>query len=190
MGEYKHTNSRIDLIEHPDDTYLLHKMTREEKQAVFNTAQFFNMQCTGLRPSDLKYQVGLSKHLRPLAVFTGHGIDTEEDRFIAIAEGVEMPLYAFTYGLEMVQFYFEDPTQTLDNFQLDHSIIARKHVQTIANLIAAEARLNDHSFDHENTVFKNLVRQEELAVVTYASSNYLGEILPAGMTDHEIYILH
>ena len=190
MGEYKHTNSRIDLIEHPDDTYLLHKMTREEKQAVFNTAQFFNMQCTGLRPSDLKYQVGLSKHLRPLAVFTGHGIDAEEDRFIAIAEGVEMPLYAFTYGLEMVQFYFEDPTQTLDNFQLDHSIIARKHVQTIANLIAAEARLNDHSFDHENTVFKNLVRQEELAVVTYASSNYLGEILPAGMTDHEIYILH
>ena len=55
MGEYKHTNSRIDLIEHPDDTYLLHKMTREEKQAVFNTALFFNMQCTGLRPSDLKY---------------------------------------------------------------------------------------------------------------------------------------
>jgi len=38
MGEYKHTNSRIDLIEHPDDTYLLHRMTREEKQAVFNTA--------------------------------------------------------------------------------------------------------------------------------------------------------
>jgi len=63
-------------------------------------------------------------------------------------------------------------------------------VQTIANLIAAEARLNDHSFDNENTVFKNLIRQEELAVVTYALSNYLGEILPAGMTEHEIYILH
>jgi hypothetical protein len=40
--------------------------------------------------------------LRPLALFTGHGIDAEDDRFIAIAEGVDMPLYAFTYGVEMV----------------------------------------------------------------------------------------
>jgi hypothetical protein len=38
-----------------------------------------------------------------------------------------MPLYAFTYGIEMIQFYFEDPNETLDNFMLDHSIIARKH---------------------------------------------------------------
>ena len=42
MSEYKHTNSRMDLVDHPDDTYLFNKMTREEKQAVFNTAQFFN----------------------------------------------------------------------------------------------------------------------------------------------------
>lgn len=43
MGKFKHSNSRIDLVEHPDDTYFFNKMTREEKQAVFNTAQFFNM---------------------------------------------------------------------------------------------------------------------------------------------------
>ena len=55
MADYKYSNSRIDLMEHPDDTYLFNKMTREEKMAVFNTAQFFNMQVTGLRPMDLKY---------------------------------------------------------------------------------------------------------------------------------------
>lgn len=38
MGKFKHSNSRIDLVEHPDDTYFFNKMTREEKQAVFNTA--------------------------------------------------------------------------------------------------------------------------------------------------------
>ena len=27
-----------DFVEHPDGTYLFNKMTREEKQAVFNTA--------------------------------------------------------------------------------------------------------------------------------------------------------
>lgn len=64
-----------------------------------------------------------------------------------------MPLYAFTYAIEMIQFYFEDPTETLDNFQLDHSIIARKHAQSIANMLAAEARMNDHSFDEDDFVF-------------------------------------
>ena len=54
MKEQKNKNSRIDLVEHPDDTYLFNKMTREEKQAMFNTAQFFNAQVSGLRPSDLK----------------------------------------------------------------------------------------------------------------------------------------
>ena len=102
MKDYKHTNSRLDLVHHPDDTYLFNKMSREEKQAVFNTAQFFNMQVTGLRPIDLKDQKGISRHLKPLALFTGHGIDKEEEKFIAIAEGAEMPVYAFTYGIEMI----------------------------------------------------------------------------------------
>ena len=31
MMSYKHTNSRLDLVHHPDDTYLFNKMTREEK---------------------------------------------------------------------------------------------------------------------------------------------------------------
>ena len=190
MAAFKHANSRIDLVEHPNDTYLFNKMTREEKQAVFNTAQFFNMQVSGLRPSDLKFQKALQRHLKPLALFTGHGIEKDEDKFIAIAEGAEMPLYAFTYGVEMIQFYFEDPSATLDSFQLDHSIIARKHAQTVANLIAAEARLSSHSFDHEDSVFAQLIRQEELAKVTYGASNSLRELLPTGMTEHEIYILH
>ena len=116
MKDYKHTNSRLDLVHHPDDTYLFNKMTREEKQAVFNTAQFFNMQVSGLRQVDLKSQKAITRHLKPLALFTGHGIEDDEEKFIAIAEGTEMPLYAFTYGIEMVQFYFEDPSATLDNF--------------------------------------------------------------------------
>lgn len=54
--------------------------------------------------------------MKPLALYTGHGIDEEKEKFIAIAEGNEIPLYAFTYGIEMVQFFFENPTDTLDNF--------------------------------------------------------------------------
>lgn len=103
-------------------------------------------------------------------MYTGHGIESQQDKFIAIAEGTEMPLYAFTYGIEMVQFYFEDPSATLDNFNLDHSIIARKHAQTVANLIASEARMNDHSFEHEEKVYENLIRHEELSTISYNTS--------------------
>lgn len=128
--------------------------------------------------------------MRPLALFTGHGIDKEEDKFIAIAEGTQMPLYAFTYGIELTQFYFEDPTATMDNFQIDHSIIARKHAQTIANLIADEARMNDHEFDSEDLVFESLIRHEELATISYGVENSLVDLLPAGMNQHDVYILH
>lgn len=123
-------------------------------------------------------------------MYTGHGIESPEDKFIAIAEGTEIPLYAFTYALEMVQFYFEDPSATLDNFQLDHSIIARKHAQTIANLIADEARMNEHSFADEESVFASLIKHEELANITYEVANSLNEVLPLGMTQHDVYILH
>ena len=73
---------------------------------------------------------------------------------------------------------------------MDRSIIARKHAQTIASLIAAEARMNDHSFAHEDAVFESLIRHEELANISYSASNSLRELLPKGMSDHEVYILH
>lgn len=78
----------------------------------------------------------MAKRLKPVAVYSSHGIEDPEEQFIAIAEGIDLPLYAFTYAIEMTQFYFEDPSATLDNYQLDHSIVARTHAQSIANLIA------------------------------------------------------
>lgn len=190
MSEHLFASSRLEMVAHPDDTYLFNKMDREEKQAMFNTAQFFNMQYTGLRPADLKFQKGLQRHLRPLALYSSHGGQQADEKFIAIAEGIHMPLYAFTYGIEMIQFYYEDPTATLDTYELDHSIVARKHAQTIANLIAAEARMNDHAFDQEESVFESLIRHEELATITYLSQTPNKTLMPKGMETHDVYILH
>ena len=49
--------------------------------------------------------------------------------------------------------------------------------------------MNDHSFESEDSVFESLIRQEELAQITYGSSNTLKTKLPAGMIEHEVYIL-
>lgn len=130
MNDKKHSMQQLKMVSHPDDTFFFDKMPREEKQAVFNTASFFNKQTSGLTTKMLKSDQHLSHLLQTLAVFPG-----DED-FIAIAEGIEVPLYAFTYNIEMVQFYFEDPNATLDEPMLDHSIIARKHAQYVANMIA------------------------------------------------------
>lgn len=43
MKNLKHTNSRIEMAVHPDDTFLFNNFDREKKQAMFNTGQFFNM---------------------------------------------------------------------------------------------------------------------------------------------------
>lgn len=53
--------------------------------------------------------------------------DENDKHFIAIAEGKTLPIYWFTYDIEAVQFVFEDATEALDNFVLDHSLIARTH---------------------------------------------------------------
>ena len=57
-----------------------------------------------------------------------------------------MPLYVFAYGLDLIQFYFENSTDNLDDHVLDHSIIARTHAQYMSALIADEARMSTHVF--------------------------------------------
>jgi len=47
-------------------------------------------------------------------VFKTHEGESLDTDFIAIAEGIRLPLYAFTYGIDMVQFQFEDTTKSDD----------------------------------------------------------------------------
>ena len=102
MRDLKHTNSRVELIEHPDDTFLFNGISREEKQAIFNTAQFFNLNGQGVRKSNVGKEIAVNNKIKPIAVFSSHGIDDADDKFVAIAEGKDMPMFAFTYALEMV----------------------------------------------------------------------------------------
>lgn len=97
---------------------------------MFNTAQLFNMQVSGVTIKDLETDKQLKKLLKPVATFSSHKIADQKNEFVAIAEGIGLPLYAFTYAIEMIQFYHEDPdafTGTNDEVTLDHSIVARHH---------------------------------------------------------------
>lgn len=49
--------------------------------------------------------------------------------------------------------------------------------------------MNKHEFDHEDSVFENLIRHEELATIVY-DSHVEKDLLPLGMTEHDVYILH
>lgn len=60
----------------------------------------------------------------------------------------------------------------------------------MANLIADEARLNNHEFGHHEMVFERLVRHEKLITVSYSSDRIDQEaLLPPGMRQAELYIL-
>ena len=130
----------LEMVGQPKDTYLFSEMSREDKQAIFNIGNFFNRQGSGLTMDALASDAALNRSLQPIATYSNSD-------FVAIAEAKKVPLYAFTYGLELVQFYFEDSSANLDDNILDHSIIARTHAQYIANLIADEARLSRHAFE-------------------------------------------
>lgn len=161
-------------------------MTREDKQAVFNTARFFNKQPSGLRLADWESDTTLKNMLKPLATFVSDSVDS--DRFVAIAEGVDMPIYAFTYGIEVPQFVFEDPTKTADYNALDHTIIARTHAQYIAGLIADEGRQCPHEF--EGDVYESLLRHYNQVLVEYRDEmSDENTTMPVGMAVQEVYLL-
>ena len=163
MHSMKHSNFPLRMVSQPEDTYFFAEMTRDERQAMFNTAHFFNRQASGISMGQLENDDVLNRNLQPIAVYQTHGGEVADDDFVAIMEGKKVPLYAFTYGLEMVQFYFEDSRLNNDETQLDHSIIARKHAQSVASLIADEARLSSHSFEHEEDIFERLIRHEKVS---------------------------
>ena len=77
---------------------------------------FFNKQDAGVRLKDIQRDQRLRTLMNPLATIHGSAdIDNElsmldqrnikymdEDEFVAIAEGTELPFYFFTYNIEMI----------------------------------------------------------------------------------------
>ena len=190
MDEFSDKCFEISLVGKPDDHFLVNGIEREEYQAMFNVAKFLNLQSSGLRLKELVDDPKVSRHLKAVATYEME-IENADEQFIAIAEGVDLPLYVFTYQVEMVQFYFEDPTETLDEFLLDHSLIARKHAQAVAGVIADESRLSSHKFNDPEEIFDKLVRHQKLVTVSYQPSTNKGDELsmPTGMTSHDVYML-
>lgn len=87
----------------------------------------------------------------------------------------------------MIQFYFEDPSATLDEFILDHTLLARKHAQTIASLIADESRLSTHRYEDQEEIFESLIRHQQEYRIEYTGNDALS--MPKGMTMHDVYLL-
>ena len=179
------------MIGSPSDYFLFNGLEREEKQALFNTGKMFNMNVSGIKVKDIDTDKRLSKLIKPMATFTSHNINEEKEQFVAMAEGIKIPLYAFTYNIEMVQFYHEDPDAFLganDEIHLDHSIIARHHAQEIASLIADEARLCQHTFEDPEEIFQSLMRHQNVVSISYETVTGSNP-MPKGMNEYDIYLL-
>jgi alpha-acetolactate decarboxylase len=143
---------------------------------------FFNKQDAGVRLKDIQRDQRLRTLMNPLATIHGSAdIDNElsmldqrnikymdEDEFVAIAEGTELPFYFFTYNIEMIQFVYTDFMENEDQIEvIDKSIPARHHAQFIAQQIADEARLNNHKFQDESSIFMKLIRHHKIASIEY-----------------------
>jgi alpha-acetolactate decarboxylase len=103
---------------------------------------FFNKQDSGVRLRDIQKDQKLRTLMNPLATILGSAdVENElsmldkskfkymdEDEFIAIAEGTELPFYFFTYNIEMIQFIYTDFMENEEQEEIiDKSIPARHH---------------------------------------------------------------
>jgi len=77
----------------------------------------------------------------------------------------------------------------MDEFVLDHSLLARKHAQTVAGLIADESRMNSHLYEDPEQVFETLIRHQRQMRLQYKNEEDNAASMPVGMLEHEVYIL-
>lgn len=211
MNNWSNRNTNINILHDFDDTFLLHQLQNDPSTAhAFDMGSFFNKQMTGYKVKDLKNDDKLGKIITPIATFrdsalsdtrlsfankTGNTYDAGEE-FVAIAEHKDMPLYIFTYNIEMTQFIYTDLMKQPDQEELiDKSIPSRHHAQFISHQIADEARINNHKFAVTEKEFSNLIRHHKLATVEYAREQSKAATqehhfaLPVGLEKHDVYII-
>lgn len=149
----------------------------------------------------------MNKWLTPIATFKGSGdAQTKEmlgqdhkydsrNEFIAIAEGITLPLYVFTYNIEMTQFVFTDMMKNPDQEEcLDKSLLSRHHAQFISHQIADEARLNNHIQDLGNEGFDRLIKHHKVISIDNWKDSDEGSHefnpMPKGLEEHDVYLVN
>jgi len=163
--------------------------------------------------ADWKFDERLKKLLTPIATFAGSALADntpsidkknktydEQLEFIAIAEGVEIPLYIFTYNLEMTQFVYTDLMVKEGQQEIiDKSIPARHHAQFVSQQIADEGRMSNHRFNSSQEEYNKLVRGYRLATLEYVVDSPVGKgtpdfkepkhSTPKGLLRHDVYMI-
>ena len=54
MTGLRFANSRVEMVGQPSDYFFFNGLEREDKQALFNTGQMFNMQVSGVKVRDIE----------------------------------------------------------------------------------------------------------------------------------------
>ena len=123
MKEFGNNNVKLSLLKEHNDTFLFHQLLGDAStDHAIRLGRYFNKQSSGFRVKDVMSDIKLSKLIEPLATFDGSGqfnknnsLVEHKDKpyqneleFVAIAEGKSLPLYIFTYNVEMTQFVATD----------------------------------------------------------------------------------
>lgn len=211
MYHYRNSNLEVDLLKDYNDTFILHPLQFDVSNAQsFTLGKFFNKQHTGFRVRDLKSDDRLKKWITPVATFKGTGDaldklkltnETESEvydknkEFVAIAEGIDLPIYMFTYNIEMTQFAYTDLMKNPDQEEcIDKTLLSRHHAQFISHQIADEARVNNHKRDVEDSDFLRLVKHHKVVSVDMSQdSNHRAHDfspMPQGLEEHDVYLIN
>ena len=69
MTAHRHSNSKIEMATHPEDTFLFNAFNREKTHATFNTGLFWNKQPSGVTPKSLADALLSKSNVNAYALF-------------------------------------------------------------------------------------------------------------------------
>ena len=136
----------------PEDTYTLDGLSLKEAESILNNMTFFNELVYGIPLKHFLQEITLSKVFVPVATYNNDRADQDEE-FIAIVEGAHFPFFGIAFSVD--RFQFNDNLAIEED--IDHSKVAVKLAQRLANLFVDEARLSTNVFTMPRDEYKALI---------------------------------
>ena len=217
MRQWSNGNVRVNLLKEHEDTFLFHALQNDSSaDHAIRLGHYFNKQGSGVTVNDMLTDENLKRIITPLATIEGSAYVTyplsfvdfskeeykPKEEIVAIAEGVKLPIYMFTYNVEMTQFVSTDLGKEPDQTEIiDKSIAARHHAQFIAHQNADEGRLNNHNVADSDTadatrcmqkLWPKLIRHHKLIALDLpdeTENNQIEYPLPKGLHSYDAYII-
>jgi|OM-RGC.v1.017189830 hypothetical protein len=165
---------QLNLAHEPEHTYIFDEYSQEKLDDILDKITFYSDLTMGMTMNDFVLrEKTLSQIFIPVASFDDEDIQSANEEFVAVVEGVVYPWFGVAYRIDKIQFAFDDESERY----LDQSRLAILHAQKIGNLFVDEARLSGNTYNYiaHETADINKIRDNDAHLIEVPIVKQYGE---------------